>query len=54
MALLIFVLVATFVVSAWFLVEIGLFAWLATLLAIPLAYAVGYALSRLLRGAGAL
>ena len=54
MALLIFALVASFVVSAIFLAEIGLFPWLAALIAIPIAYAVGYALSRVLRGAGVL
>ena len=54
MALLIFALVASFVVSAIFLAELGLFPWLAVLVAIPISYAVGYALSRVLRGAGVL
>lgn len=54
MALLIFALVASFVVSAIFLAEIGMFPWLAAMIAIPIAYAVGYALSRVLRGAGVL
>ena len=43
MALLIFALVASFVVCALFLAEIGLFPWLAVLVAIPISYAVGYA-----------
>ena len=54
MALLIFALVASFVVCALFLAEIGLFPWLAVMVAIPVAYAIGYVLSRLLRGAGVL
>jgi len=54
MALLILALIASFVVSAILLAEIGLFPWLAAMLAIPIAYAIGYALSRLLRGAGVL
>ncbi|MGI9478303.1 MAG: hypothetical protein ACR2PI_16495 [Hyphomicrobiaceae bacterium] len=54
MALLIFALVASFVVSAIFFAELGLFPWLAVLVAVPLSYAVGYALSRVLRGAGVL
>lgn len=54
MALLIFALVASYVVSAIFLAEFGMFAWLAALVAIPIAYAVGYALSRVLRNAGVL
>ena len=54
MVLLIVALVASFVVSALFLIEIGLLPWLSALLAIPIAYAVGYALSRVLRGAGVL
>ncbi len=54
MGLLIFALVASFVVSSIFLAELGLFPWLAILVAIPISYAVGFALSRVLRGAGAL
>lgn len=54
MALLILGLVASFVVSAIFLAEIGFFPWLAAMLAIPIAYAIGFALSRVLRGAGVL
>ena len=54
MALLVLAIIASFVVSALFLAEVGLFPWLAVLVAIPIAYAVGYALSRILRGAGAL
>ena len=54
MALLILALVGCFYVSAVFLAEIGLFLWLAALVAIPVSYAVGYALSRVLRGAGVL
>lgn len=54
MALLIFALIASYVVSAIFLAEMGLFAWLAALVAVPIAYAIGYALSRVLRGAGVL
>ena len=52
--LLVLSLVATFVIVAVFLVELGLFPWLAILVAIPIAYGVGFAISRLLRGAGAL
>jgi hypothetical protein len=54
MALLILALIASFVASAVFLAEIGLFPWLAAMIAIPIAFAVGYALSRVLRGAGVL
>ena len=54
MALLIFALIASFVVSALFLAQIGFIPWLAAMLAIPIAYAIGYALSRVLRGAGVL
>jgi membrane-associated PAP2 superfamily phosphatase len=54
MALLIFALIAGFVVCSVFLAQLGLFPWLAVLLAIPISYAVGYALSRMLRGAGVL
>ena len=54
MALLIFALIASFVVCALFLAELGLFPWLAVMVAIPVAYAIGYVLSRLLRGAGVL
>jgi hypothetical protein len=54
MALLILALIASFVVSALFLAEIGLFPWLAAMVAIPIAFAVGYALSRVLRSAGVL
>lgn len=54
MALLIFALVASFVVCAIFLAELGLFPWLAVMAAIPIAYAIGYVLSRMLRGAGVL
>jgi membrane-associated PAP2 superfamily phosphatase len=54
MWLLVLSLVATFVIVAMFLVELGLFPWLAILVAIPIAYGVGFAISRLLRGAGAL
>ena len=54
MWLLVLSLVATFVIVAMFLVELGLFPWLAILDAIPIAYGVGFAISRLLRGAGAL
>lgn len=54
MALLIFALVASFVVTALFLAEIGMFPWLAALISIPISYAIGYALSRVLRAAGVL
>lgn len=54
MALLIFALIATFVVCAMFLAEIGFLPWLAVLVSIPISFAVGYALSRVLRGAGVL
>ena len=54
MALLVVALVACFYVSSIFLAEIGMFPWLAALVAIPVSYVVGYALSRLLRGAGVL
>ena len=54
MALLVLAIVAGFVVCALFLAEIGLFPWLAVLIAVPIAYGLGYVLSRLLRGAGAL
>jgi len=54
MALLIFALIASFVISALFLAQIGFFPWLAALISIPIAYAVGYALSRVLRAAGVL
>jgi hypothetical protein len=54
MWLLVLTLVATFVIVAMFLVELGLFPWLAILVAIPVAYGVGFALSRVLRGSGAL
>ena len=54
MWLLVLALVATFVIVAMFLVELGLFPWLAILVSIPIAYGVGFALSRVLRGTGAL
>lgn len=54
MALLVLALVTCFYVCAVFLAEIGFFPWLAAMVAIPISYAVGYALSRLLRGAGVL
>lgn len=54
MALLILALIASFVISAVFLVNLGLWPWVAVLLAIPIAYAFGFALSRLLRGVGVL
>jgi uncharacterized protein (DUF983 family) len=54
MWLLVVTLVGTFVVVAMFLTELGLFPWLAILVAVPIAYAVGFALSRVLRGAGAI
>ena len=52
MALLIFALVAIFVISAVLLVEVGLFPWLSVLIAIPISYVFGFALSRVLRSAG--
>ena len=51
-SVLILVLVASFVVSSLFLAELGVMPWLAILIAIPVAYAVAYALSRVMRGAG--
>ncbi len=54
MWLLVVALVATFIIVAMFLVELGLFPWLAILVSIPIAYGVGFALSRVLRGSGAL
>lgn len=54
MVLLIFALIAIFVVSSMFLAQIGFLPWLAVLVSIPISYAVGYALSRVLRGAGVL
>ena len=54
MALLILALVGCFIISALFLANIGLFPWIAVLVSVPIAFAVGYPLSRLLRGAGVL
>jgi hypothetical protein len=54
MALLILALVAAFIVSALFLANIGLLPWIAVLVSVPIAYAVCFPLSRLLRGAGVL
>lgn len=54
MALLIAALVAGFYVCSVFLVEVGLPPSISVVAAIPISFAVGYALSRVLRGAGAL
>lgn len=54
MALLVVALVACFYVSAVLMAEIGMLPWLAALIAVPVSYAVGYALSRMLRGVGVL
>ena len=46
--------IALFANVAMFLVELGLFPWLAILVSIPIAYCVGFALSRVLRSSGAI
>ena len=54
MIMLVFALVGSFVISALFLAEVGVFPWLAALIAVPVAFAVAFALSRIMRGAGAI
>ena len=54
MPILVIVLVASFYVAALMLLEFGFLPWLSAMIAIPIAYAITFALSRALRSAGAI